>query len=907
MGTFKCIRCGNTLESTRPVDCRDCGYPMFEVPYVRKDIMICEIREAVKSMELKEIIIGDSSFYRSTLKSNRKKDGKIEYEIVTKAQDDQRFPDFEKIHHYVHSADKTELFFERLNTSLDNIRAYTSTCYEQSYNVSMSTLERRLRQMDTSLKNALRKMGIECKIADFEPVEITLRYSETPRGELANIISEMLDALQQLSQKMERFIRQNNIYGLPYRDLPKAKFKRDSEHSDEEILSYYREKLEKVLQKQYLIDILSDGIKQFREMLSVLWHCVAAILSVSVFEKKYVYAFPDGSFAINEQVNDKLFGTFRNRYTDVDVVLSDDEFLRDRSEDALFELYEQIVIDGKRLADRTSQMGASERKLDQLIGLSSIKESIRKIKAYAVSNKDSDALNLHMCFYGNPGTGKTEVARIIAGIFYENKILPNNYVIEVDRSGLVSQYLGETPQKTMGKIMEAMGGVLFIDEAYALIPKESGGWDYGHEAIATLLKAMEDHRGEFCVILAGYKNEMINMMNTNPGFRSRIQFELEFPNYSREELHSITELMLEKQKYFMAEDAISKLLDILDVRRKNANFANAREVRNALDQIIMCQNVRCCDANDRVLTIADVNRYIRDAKISLPTSGDGTAKKVLTGEEELDQLVGLRSVKRMVKKIKAYAKRNREDQDFNLHMCFYGNPGTGKTEVARILSRILYDAGVLDESKLIETDAHGLLGRFVGETAPKTMEKINDAMNGVLFIDEAYALVGSGAMDGTKGYGEEAISVLLKEMEDHRGRFCVIMAGYQDKMQDLLAVNPGLKSRLQFTLEFPDYTREELGEIAVAFLTKKKYEIENDALDRVLDIMEYFRKQTDFANARTLRNILDQVIMNQNLRTEDVQNDNMIVLSDVEDYLSDEGIDLTAPNKGMRKIGFIAD
>ena len=117
-----------------------------------------------------------------------------------------------------------------------------------------------------------------------------------------------------------------------------------------------------------------------------------------------------------------------------------------------------------------------------------------------LANKGSDVLNIHMCFYGNPGTGKTEVARIIAGILYENKILKTKNVIEVDRGGLVGEYIGETPQKTMEQVKKAMGGVLFIDEAYALIPKEGGGLDFGHEAVATLIKAMEDYRGKFCVM-----------------------------------------------------------------------------------------------------------------------------------------------------------------------------------------------------------------------------------------------------------------------------------------------------------------------------------------------------------------------------------------------------------------------
>ena len=238
-------------------------------------------------------------------------------------------------------------------------------------------------------------------------------------------------------------------------------------------------------------------------------------------------------------------------------------------------------------------------------------------------------------------------------------------------------------------------------------------------------------------------------------------------------------------------------------------------------------------------------------------------------------------------------------------MCFYGNPGTGKTEVARILSRILYDAGVLDEAKLVETDAHGLMGRVVGETAPKTENKINEAMGGVLFIDEAYALAGSNTVSGgSLNYGEEAIATLLKGMEDKRGQFCTILAGYKKEMVEMLSANPGFKSRIQFTLEFPDYSREELGEIAKVFLSKKGYSIDSDALMRVLDIAEYFRSRPNFANARTVRNILDQVIMNQNLRTEDTPDDSVIIVDDVEDYLIDEGIDLRETSTGTKKIGF---
>lgn len=916
MTEFKCISCGAVKESEKSCSCPVCGYKMLEMPYDKDEALKREIRDFIGKLRLTEVTGDSFEFFREVpldeTDDDDDDDGKKKVKIIWKSQDDKRFPDYNKIQGFVCTATKTEMFCERLNESIDQIRKHIHASYFQQYQVSLEDLKDTIDGLDEVLQEALSAVEVKADLQEVQLPQITLAYMETPDQSLLPLADEILNALLELSRKVLKFIKQNNIYGTAYRERPKRAYHPEEKADYIRDLARCKERLDKTLAKKYVVDLLSDGSDELLDMLKPLWGAIEVIMYAPILVKKSVYTFEDGTTATNDTLKGIVLEKLSARYADVDSAIQAFDFLAGKTEEELFALYDKMIeLDSFGLMGINKQgllkIGESEKQLNELIGLSGIKESIKKIKAYALMNKDSDALNIHMCFLGNPGCGKTEVARYVAGILYENKILPTKKIIEVDRSGLVSEYFGATAEKTRSVIVRAMGGVLFVDEAYALGNNaDTGGLtDYGREAIDTLVKAMEDHRGEFCVIFAGYRNEMQKMLSVNPGLKSRIQFTLDFPNYTREELKEITMLMLKKRKYTIGEAALSRMLDITDVRRKDPNFANAREIRNILDQVIMCQNLRCAGTEDTEIGIVDVNKYIQDAKINLPTSSMGAAKKILTGEEELDQLIGLNVVKRMVRKIKAYAKRNQGLTDFNLHMCFYGNPGTGKTEVARILSRILYDAGVLDEAKLVETDAHGLIGKYVGETAPKTLSKINDAIGGVLFIDEAYSLAGGTTVNGgATSYGEEAIAVLLKEMEDRRGQLCTILAGYRDEMVKMISTNPGLESRIQFTLEFPDYTREELGLIARSFLEKKGYSIDGAALSRLLDIMDYFRNRPNFANARTVRNVLDQAIMNQNLRAEDDKEDNLIILEDVEDYLTDEGIDISKPASSTRRIGF---
>ncbi len=894
MPEFKCISCGEIKEGKSACSCPNCGYRMFKMPYERGAVLRSEIESFVSRLEVKTAVRNELVF-------------------EGKSKDDMRFPDYAQILKYVSGRERTEAFLNNLQETVKQLRTHFGSDFSKSYPVSYKKLEERIEKYDKILYSAAEVLtpGVELELMPIEWTKATLLYSETQNKYLWSSADELIDLVEKLAKKIAKFIKLNNLYGDAHRYYPARRAGAFSVKTD------YKDELEKaiheteaVLSKRYIVDLMDDGSEQLHEMLTCLWHDVELIMSSPLLVKGYDYMTESGGVTESELLG-RIAMTLDGRYAEFNNKISLPELLSGKSEDELFDIYKRLVAIDKfgflvPVGTELINIGESEQRLDELIGLSGVKESIRKIKAYAVKNKNSRNLNIHMCFMGNPGSGKTEVARYIAGILYENKILPTNKIVEVDRSGLVSQYYGATAEKTSRVICEALGGVLFVDEAYALVGDPDDASDYGKEAIDTLVKAMEDYRGKFCLILAGYKNEMRQMLSVNPGFTSRIQFMLEFPNYSRDELRDIALLMLKKRKYSIGEAAMSRILDITDIKRKDANFANAREIRNILDQAIMCQNLRAAGTEDMEIGLADVNRYINDANIYLPTAAGSTANKLISGEEELEQLVGLAGVKRMIKKIKAYAKRNKGESGFNLHMCFNGNPGTGKTEVARILSRILYDAGVLGEAKLVETDGHGLLGKYVGETAPKTEAKINEAMNGVLFIDEAYGLLGSVSAGGTvTSYGEDAIAVLLKAMEDKRGQFCVILAGYRDEMKALLSANPGFESRIQFVLDFPDYTREELGEIALAFLDKKKYDIKPTALDRLLDVVEYYRKLPNFANARTVRNVIDQVLMNQNLRTEDVPSDNIIILDDVEDYLMDEGIDLSKPVKSKGHIGFV--
>jgi len=241
--------------------------------------------------------------------------------------------------------------------------------------------------------------------------------------------------------------------------------------------------------------------------------------------------------------------------------------------------------------------------LNSLVGLRSVKGLIEEIYSYVEIQKKrqkeklaSEPLGLHMIFKGNPGTGKTTVARISGRLFKAVGVLPKGHLVEVERADLVGEFIGHTAQKTRDQVKKALGGILFIDEAYSLA--RGGEKDFGKEAIDALVKGMEDHRDNLILILAGYQDEMDWFIETNPGLRSRFPIHISFPDYSNDELLAIADLMLQQRQYFLSSGAREEFRFVIEKEHKrHEHSGNARLVRNLIERAIRRQAVRLLQKN----------------------------------------------------------------------------------------------------------------------------------------------------------------------------------------------------------------------------------------------------------------------------------------------------------------------
>ena len=564
----------------------------------------------------------------------------------------------------------------------------------------------------------------------------------------------------------------------------------------------------------------------------------------------------------------------------------------------------------------TISLEDARKELDALIGLTSVKKEINELTTYLKFlslreqkgfDEASSKFNLNMVFTGNPGTGKTTVARMLGKIYRAMGLLTKDIVHEVGRVDLVAEFIGQTAPKTRAAIEQARGGILFIDEAYALTDRGDDNKDFGKEVIEVLIKEMSDGAGDIAFVFAGYPKEMRKFLESNPGLSSRIGNIIHFPDYTPDELMQIADYHSHKRGVQLHPDAIQFIyMQIVEqYRNRDEKFGNARLMNAVIDEgkqnmalrIMQHEQPEQLSNEDlSTITLLDVQPIfgiMAGGNVEFPVD----EALLQDAMEQLRQLTGLESVKREIEelvKLVRYYKEIGKDirRSFSLHTVFTGNPGTGKTTVARILIKIYKALGILEKGQLVETDRKGLVAGFVGQTAIQTDALIQTAMGGGLFIDEAYALT-----DGQDSYGKEAVETLLKRMEDHRGEFVVIVAGYTEEMHRFLESNPGLKSRFDKFIHFGDYTADELFTIAEGLFHKEDLVLEAAAAEHLKGYIEQLVKGRNkyFGNARTIRKIVVDTVHHQHLRMASLQPDqrqeqmiHTILLEDVEHFQTEE-------------------
>ena len=574
-------------------------------------------------------------------------------------------------------------------------------------------------------------------------------------------------------------------------------------------------------------------------------------------------------FQYQVKIKDDTFG-----YAHVAIKTAEDIFTSFISRGSAAVMIEERDIRGYVPEERSLEQILSD--LDRYIGMDEVKKAVKEI-AFTVHNNiqraqrglgEQEKVGIHIVLTGNPGTGKTTIARKLGEILESIGYLDSGHVVEVDRSKMVSPYQGETPKVVDRLCDKAMGGILFVDEAYTLAPLSSGGEkdQQGTQALEQLMKRMEDDRGKFVVIAAGYRQEMENLFRINPGVRSRFSYFLNIDDYNPDQLFQIMMVFAKEKKYQFTQEAqeLTQKMITEMYNSRDKDFANGRTMRQLFDKICAkqaerLQNVDITTLSNEQLMMIDV----KDIPYNAPQAVDYT--QCLS---KLNGMVGLAGVKKEISNLAAFLNlqiRRGETNTFQgKHYVFTGNPGTGKTTVARIMADVFRTLGILSRGQLIEADRSKLVAGFAGQTAIKTNQLIDSAMGGVLFIDEAYTL----KSNDQDSFGAEAIDTLLKRLEDDRGKFICIVAGYTDNMHDFIDANPGLKSRFTQTIHFDDYTPDELTQIFLNLAKGKNFTVDEETKATIHRQFEqlYLRRDKNFGNAREARRIFDQAVEKQSQR-----------------------------------------
>ena len=562
--------------------------------------------------------------------------------------------------------------------------------------------------------------------------------------------------------------------------------------------------------------------------------------------------------------------------------------------------------------------GNMYQKLMNMVGFKNLKAAVSELynkvnfknlredllPATKVLNQMSNYERNNWILTGAPGTGKSTGAEILEKVMYQQKIIKKDLIVKYTPSNadtdMVMTPFGPMQIKTSNDLhesfSESIGGVLIVDEIGHLT----------NENKSLLLQLMEDYKRDVCVILCGYENEAKDLLNFNPGFRSRFTHIVKMEEYTNDELVAILEEKLKDKHFSLNDEAKKALLDVINDVRIVTNFGQARFMESIADKLIGIHSSNKLKQIEELMQ-KDSNTLIGDNEIYTIDANDVKCipldemlgdeyvlfKKHKDAESELKNLIGCKQVKNAVAEFIAKSKIDKlkierkliDNTSFNMNMIFFGSPGTAKTTVARLVAKIMYDKGMISKPKVMEVGAADLVVAYVGQTALKTTQVFKDAKGGVLFIDEAYALANDAG-----GFNQEAIDTIIKEMENNRTDTMVIFAGYKDNMEEFIRCNPGFKSRISKFVDFPNYTNEELLQIFEKLSNDAGYTLHADDKEKILKtISEYIDEiinDKQFGNGRVCRTILENAINMQSKRLMDVSDisDSELMTLKLEDF-----------------------
>ncbi len=543
--------------------------------------------------------------------------------------------------------------------------------------------------------------------------------------------------------------------------------------------------------------------------------------------------------------------------------------------------------ESQRRLKRAKARAEVDKEIENLVGMANVKaifEEFRGKVAYVEKGGKQEIMNINMnmVFTGNPGTGKTTLARLMHKFLFAYNILKKDVFIEKSALELKAEYCGQTTPLVQATINSGMGGTVFLDEAYSL----NKGDSFSREAIATLLTSLENNRTSVLCILAGYRDKMSAMMRDNSGFERRFQTSIHLPDYSPADLVEIAvryarrkfDMEVEPDVIPLLEEAI-KSRNKMQIKEKNGGLA-IEYVEKAMSRFAnrmarLARHSESLEFEDQsILTASDFDvtdlfsgKAAAEAKKKLDKEKTIAEEKKNAEDEvelekwrkrnkikmdallELQSMVGFEIPKKYVddltSKINLVEKGLLSKKVLNtcMHLILTGSPGTGKTTLARLLHKILYGVGILRKNVFIERNATQLKGQYVGQTTPKVLDAFASAEGGTLFLDEAYALSATNPCGKRDSFANDALATLLTEAENRRTDVFVVLAGYADKMQVLLDADPGLRRRFPTFLNLPNYTAPELAKMA-SIAAIERFDIKLvDGCEKKL--CKYIRKSTN--------------------------------------------------------------